>query len=158
MSPASNPALPAISSLSTLPVDKLLQVLDTLFEPSPELHDLVAPLLSDQSFSSYDSLMDAVRSQMLALAASRNPPERQTLYGILGSHPRLGASSAAAQAHLSELSRKEQAKINAGTGPAEEEAARLSALNKEYEETYPGLRYVYVFRDLGSVCGIHLRC
>lgn len=155
MCPASNAPLPRISSLPTLPVEKQLLALNTLFEPSPELHALTAPLLSDESFSSYDSLVDAVRSRLLALATTSNLQKRQTLYGILGSHPRLGASSAAAQANLSELSRREQANINAGSGPAEEEAARLSALNKEYEETYPGLRYVYVLRIPGRVGGIH---
>jgi 2-oxo-4-hydroxy-4-carboxy--5-ureidoimidazoline (OHCU) decarboxylase len=144
MSSSSNPALPPISSFSSLPVDKRIQALDTLFEPSPELHKLMTPVLENQSFSSYDSLVDAVGGRLSALSPANSPQDKQVLYGILGSHPRLGASSAAAQAHLSELSRQEQANINAGSDQAQEQAARLSALNREYEDKYPGLRYVYV--------------
>lgn len=139
---SSTPTLPPISTLSSLPIEQQLQVLDTLFEPSPALHTLMTPVLANQSFSSYDSLIDAVGGRMSALSAANSPQDRDVLYGILGSHPRLGASSAAAQAQLSELSRREQANINQEA--AEEQAAKLGALNREYEEKYPGLRYVYV--------------
>lgn len=141
---SSNPTLPPISTLSSLPIAQQLQVLDTLFEPSPELHTLMTPVLANQSFSSYDSLVDAVGGRLSALSAANSPQDRQVLYGILGSHPRLGASSAAAQAQLSELSRREQANINNDNAGAEDQATKLSALNQEYEEKYPGLRYVYV--------------
>ncbi|KKA18640.1 hypothetical protein T310_7410 [Rasamsonia emersonii CBS 393.64] len=139
---SSNPTLPPISTLSSLPIAQQLQVLDTLFEPSPELHTLMTPVLANQSFSSYDSLVDAVGGRLSALSAANSPQDRQVLYGILGSHPRLGASSAAAQAQLSELSRREQANINNDNAGAEDQATKLSALNQEYEEKYPGLRYV----------------
>jgi 2-oxo-4-hydroxy-4-carboxy--5-ureidoimidazoline (OHCU) decarboxylase len=109
----------------------------------------VQPILAAQTFSTYDQLVDAIQSQFSALAAKSTTTEKQTLYGILGSHPRLGAPSPAAQANLSELSRKEQANLNSNNntttnGPsAADLAAQLASLNKEYEETYPGLRYVY---------------
>ncbi|EED22019.1 conserved hypothetical protein [Talaromyces stipitatus ATCC 10500] len=139
--------LPPIISLSALPLTDQLKVLDTLFEPSSELHNLLQPILSnnkDQTFTSYNSLIDAIYSQLTALSATSDPQQKQLLYGILGSHPRLGAASPTAQAGLSELSRREQANINKSTDQeaAADQAARLSALNKEYEETYPGLRYV----------------
>lgn len=61
---------------------------------------------------------------------------------ILGSHPRLGRPPAQVTEHLSELSRKEQANLNASA--AEDQMERLSLLNHEYEEKFPGLRFVYV--------------
>lgn len=144
----SPPTLPPISSLPSLPASDQLQALDTLFEPSAELHALVQPILSAQSFSTYDQLIDAIQSQFLTLAAEPTAAKKQTLYSILESHPRLGAPSPAAQANLSELSRREQANLNSTNnttnGPsAADLAAQLASLNKEYEETYPGLRYVY---------------
>lgn len=141
------PTLPPITSLPTLLLDDQLKALDTLFEPSPELHTILQPILSsNQPFQSYDALIDTIHTKLSALSATSNPQQKQTLYGILGSHPRLGAASPAAQAGLSELSRREQANINKSAQneqAAADQAARLSALNKEYEEQYPGLRYVY---------------
>ncbi|CRG90663.1 putative WD repeat-containing protein C3H5,08c [Talaromyces islandicus] len=143
----SSPTLPSISSLLSLPASDQLQALDTLFEPSAELHALVQPILSAQTFSTYSQLVDAIQNKFSELAADSTTAKKQTLYGILGSHPRLGAPSPAAQANLSELSRREQANLNSSNnstdGPsAADLAAQLASLNKEYEETYPGLRYV----------------
>lgn len=78
---------------------------------------------------------------MSALSAANSPVDRDVLHGILGSHPRLGRSPAAATEHMSELSKKEQANLNTG---AEEQAEKLKLLNAEYEEKFPGLRFVYV--------------
>lgn len=80
---------------------------------------------------------------MTALSAANSPQDKEILEGILGSHPRLGESSPAAKEHMSELSRKEQANLNKSEG--EGEAEKLRMLNREYEEKFPGLRYVYVF-------------
>lgn len=129
--------LPLLSALPALPQEARLRVLDTLFEPSPELHQLMLPVLA-QTFSSYTSLIDTVAGRMCALSAA-NSPDRNVLFGILGSHPRLGAP--AIPEHLSELSQKEQAQLNTG---AEEQAEKLRALNAEYERKFPGLRFVYV--------------
>lgn len=82
---------------------------------------------------------------MTALSAANSPQDKEILEGILGSHPRLGESSPAAKEHMSELSRKEQANLNKA---GEEQAEKLRALNKEYEEKFPGMRYVYVFEIL----------
>ena len=137
--------LPAeASAISALSQEDQFTVLDTLFEPSPELHTLLAPVLANQSFSSYNSLIDAVGGRMSALSAANSPVDRKILYGILGSHPRLGRappSATTATGDISELSKKEQAGFNAG---AEEQAEKLKALNMEYENRFPGLRFVYV--------------
>ncbi|KAE8148953.1 Oxo-4-hydroxy-4-carboxy-5-ureidoimidazoline decarboxylase [Aspergillus avenaceus] len=133
------PNLPSPSSLTSLPQEQQFQVLDTLFESSPELHTLMAPVLANQAFSSYNSLIDAVGGRMSALSAANSPTDKAILVGILGSHPRLGQPKVAQTEHLSELSKKEQAQLNTG---AEEQAERLRLLNNEYEEKFPGLRFV----------------
>ncbi|KAB8242003.1 Oxo-4-hydroxy-4-carboxy-5-ureidoimidazoline decarboxylase [Aspergillus flavus] len=134
-----SPSLPSLSSLASLPQEQQFQVLDTLFEPSPELHALMAPILANQTFSSYASLIDAVGGRMSALSAANSPTDKAVLVGILGSHPRLGRPKVAQSEHISELSKKEQAQLNTG---AEELAERLRLLNAEYEEKFPGLRFV----------------
>lgn len=140
-----SPTLPPASSLKELPQEQQFQTLDTLFESSPELHTLMAPVLASQTFSSYTSLIDAVGGRMSALSAANSPTDRDILVGILGSHPRLGQPKTAAAGgsaeHLSELSKKEQANLNTG---AAEQAEKLRALNAEYEKKFPGLRFVYV--------------
>jgi 2-oxo-4-hydroxy-4-carboxy--5-ureidoimidazoline (OHCU) decarboxylase len=128
--------LPALSSLPSQAQETQLRVLDTLFEPSPEIHQLMLPILANQTFHSYAALIDAVGGRISALAAPN--ADRQVLFGILGSHPRLGRAPANPE-HLSELSKKEQAQLNTG---AEEQAEKLLALNTEYEEKFPGLRFV----------------
>ncbi|KAF7720284.1 Uncharacterized protein PECH_003402 [Penicillium ucsense] len=127
--------LPSLSQLPSQPQEAQLRVLDTLFEPSPELHELALPILNKQPFNSYTTLIDAVGSQISAL---QSPAERKVLFGILGSHPRLGRAPTNPE-HLSELSKKEQAQLNTG---AEEQAQKLVALNAEYEAIFPGLRFV----------------
>ncbi|PYH89558.1 hypothetical protein BO71DRAFT_444510 [Aspergillus ellipticus CBS 707.79] len=132
-------ALPPPSSLTSLPQEQQFQILDTLFESSPELHTLMAPVLANQEFSSYASLVDAVGGRMSALSAANSSKDRDVLAGILGSHPRLGQPKGAPTEHLSELSKKEQANLNTG---AEEQAEKLKRLNAEYEDKFPGLRFV----------------
>lgn len=142
--------LPPISSLPFLPQETQFRVLDTLFEPSPELHTLMAPVLANQPFSSYAALIDAVGGRMSALYAANSPRDKDVLEGILGSHPRLG-ESAAKKEHMSDLSRKEQANLNAGAeAEGEKEKEQLRALNQEYEGKFPGLRYVYVLNLLNN--------
>ncbi|EAW13095.1 2-oxo-4-hydroxy-4-carboxy-5-ureidoimidazoline decarboxylase [Aspergillus clavatus NRRL 1] len=131
--------LPPISSLPSLPQEQQFQALDTLFEPSPELHELMIPVLANQTFSSYNGLIDAVGGRMAALSAANSPIDHKILTGILGSHPRLGRPKVATTEHMSELSKKEQANLNTG---AEEQAEKLRLLNAEYEEKFPGLRFV----------------
>lgn len=131
--------LPPPNTLPSLPEDTQLRVLDTLFEPSPQLHRLMQPVLPNQTFPTYTSLIDAVGGRMSALCAANSPIDRDVLFGILGSHPRLGRGPTANSEHLSELSKREQAQLQAG---AEEQAEKLRVLNAEYEDKFPGLRFV----------------
>ncbi|PYH42378.1 2-oxo-4-hydroxy-4-carboxy-5-ureidoimidazoline decarboxylase [Aspergillus saccharolyticus JOP 1030-1] len=134
------PTLPPLSTLPTLPQDLQFHVLDTLFEPSPELHTLMAPVLAHQTFDSYARLIDAVGGRMSALSAANSSQDRAILHGILGSHPRLGRPKTDSPVELlSEHSKQEQAQLNTG---AEEQAEKLQRLNAEYEERFPGLRFV----------------
>lgn len=126
-------SLPPIASLPHSPDPTLTHILDLLFEPSPPLHALSLPILRSTTFPSYETLIAAVNAQLSALAASDKPEDVATLSEILCSHPRLGEKKVD-----SEQSRKEQAQLQGG----EEEGRKLKALNEEYEEAFPGLRYV----------------
>ena len=139
------PTLPATWSIPSLSQEDQFKVLDTLFEPSPELHTLLAPVLANQPFSSYKSLIDAVGDRMSALSAANSPVDKKILYGILGSHPRLGRAPTSTS-EISELSKREQAAMGA------EEQGKLKALNTEYEEKFPGLRFVYVLHPVIILC------
>jgi 2-oxo-4-hydroxy-4-carboxy--5-ureidoimidazoline (OHCU) decarboxylase len=138
--------LPEISTLPSLPASSHSSILDTLFEPSSELHTLATPILARETFSSYNSLIEAIGACLLALLATNSPHDRQVLEGILRSHPRLGESAPAARTQLSALSRQEQANLNNGDRgeTARKEAEVLNRLNRAYEEKFVGLRYVYV--------------
>ncbi|KAI8625633.1 Oxo-4-hydroxy-4-carboxy-5-ureidoimidazoline decarboxylase [Xylariaceae sp. FL1651] len=157
------PSLPPISSLPTADEETIKLVLDTLFEPSPEIHAIALPAIQQKrrilanpgvsadlpppstapqpatvpdnlTFTSYTSLIEHVGMLMTQLTVSTVPAAREKLHGILSSHPRLGAKKVD-----SIQSRAEQAQLNAG---AADEAERLAALNQEYEGRFPGLRYV----------------
>jgi 2-oxo-4-hydroxy-4-carboxy--5-ureidoimidazoline (OHCU) decarboxylase len=127
-------SLPPVTTLSHLSDDDLAQVLDLLFEPSPPLHALSLPVLRTAVFPTYNVLVVAVKAQLSALAQSDDPEDVDKLSEILCSHPRLGEKKVD-----SEQSRAEQAQLQKG---AEEEKEQLAALNNEYEEKFPGLRYV----------------
>ncbi|KAK8113151.1 hypothetical protein PG984_013677 [Apiospora sp. TS-2023a] len=151
---AAPPSLPPIASLSTAPIKTQLAVLDLLFEPSTELHTLVLPTLRlkrasaagtseptpESPFASYASLIRHVGSLVTSLSSqsssssSPSAQQQKKLHGILGSHPRLGAKKVE-----SAQSQAEQAQLNQGGA---EEAEKLKALNDEYEQKFPGLRYV----------------
>ncbi|KAF3483456.1 uncharacterized protein GIQ15_02780 [Arthroderma uncinatum] len=146
----SSPSLPEAASLPSLPPAAHIAILNTLFEPSQHLHDLAGPLFTQQPFSSYQDLIDAVKGRLAALAGSATQPgnndDARVLYDILGSHPRLGASRSAS--HLSESSRREQANL-ASPDDGDNEADQLRKLNAEYEEKFPGLRYVVFVNGRG---------
>lgn len=127
-------SLPPISSLTHSPDSTLTQALDLLFEPSPPLHKLTLPILRSTTFPTYDTLIVAVQAQLAALAASDLQDDIAKLSEILCSHPRLGEKKVD-----SEQSRKEQSQLQGN----EEEGKKLKALNDEYEQVFPGLRYVY---------------
>jgi 2-oxo-4-hydroxy-4-carboxy--5-ureidoimidazoline (OHCU) decarboxylase len=127
------PSLPPISSLPHAEDSTLTTVLDLLFEPSPPLHTLTLPILRSTTFPSYSVLITAISAQLLALASSNSPSSSSTLSAILSAHPRLGASKVD-----SAQSRAEQAQLQG----SESEKEALERLNAEYEEKFPGLRYV----------------
>lgn len=112
-------------------------MLDTLFEPCQQLHTLSLELLQSQKFGSYDELAAAVGEQLTDLYRSRLESDTKWLDAILSAHPRLGEKKVE-----SEQSRREQAQLNQQGGGGAEEAERLAQMNRTYEETFPGLRYV----------------
>jgi 2-oxo-4-hydroxy-4-carboxy--5-ureidoimidazoline (OHCU) decarboxylase len=128
-----NAQLPTISSVPSLSTEERAHILDLLFEPSTQLHTLSVPLLHEKTFSSYDDLIAAVGVQLTELSDSASTSDSQWLESILGSHPRLGAKKVD-----SAQSQAEQAQLQ-GSG---EEAESLRKLNEEYEDKFPGLRYV----------------
>jgi len=127
-------SLPPISILASLDVEERAKVLDLLFEPCTQLHTLSVSSLHEQSFSSYDDLIDNVGAQLKALQQSNLESDQRWLEAILSAHPRLGEKKVD-----SEQSRKEQAQLNQG---GSEEADQLAEMNRKYEEKFPGLRYV----------------
>jgi 2-oxo-4-hydroxy-4-carboxy--5-ureidoimidazoline (OHCU) decarboxylase len=128
-------ALPPISTLPSLDTEERARVLDLLFEPCTQLHTLSVSLLQEQNFSSYSDLIDAVGNQLRALHQSNLESDHKWIEAILSAHPRLGEKKVD-----SEQSRKEQAQLNQGGA---DQAVRLAELNQEYEDKFPGLRYVY---------------
>ncbi|QDS76087.1 hypothetical protein FKW77_006163 [Venturia effusa] len=137
------PKLPAAPDLSSLPDTQRAAILDLLFEPSPTLHSLFLPLTGFQKFFSYNDLVAAIGAKLSSLAESSKKDDLQELENVLSSHPRLGEKKVD-----SALSRMEQdAMIKASEGGVEDEAKvreaeMLRRLNREYEEAFPGLRYV----------------
>ena len=137
------PTLPDVTTLASLPETAITAILDLLFEPSEDLHVLAVPTLRSITFATYPELIDTIRDQLLVISDSvhSDPKARQPLLSILGSHPRLGEKKVE-----SAQSAAEQAQLNNGQ---EGEAARLAALNAEYEDKFPGLRYVVFVNGRG---------
>ena len=129
------PPLPAISSLSSLPTDRRVQVLDTLFEPSTQIHTLSLQLLRENQFASYDSLIDTVARQLYSLSNSPSKSDIEWLDAILNAHPRVGETKAGRQ-----ISSQEQAHLRSEDDA--EEMREIAVLNNEYEKAYSGLRYM----------------
>ena len=127
--------LPSIGDLPSLPAPGRAEVLNLLFEPCVQLHTLSLELLHNTVFEGYDDMIAAIGVQLTALAESASTSDTEWLHTILGAHPRLGEKKAD-----SDQSKAEQAQLNTGGA---DEAAKLAALNAEYEQAFPGLRYVY---------------
>ncbi|KAL2127726.1 hypothetical protein VTI74DRAFT_10255 [Chaetomium olivicolor] len=138
LNPTATPFLPAITSLPTLSDAAVTATLDLLFEPSADLHALALPTIRTLSFASYDDLISTLRTQLLDIAAAigDDSEAKRRLHSILGSHPRLGEKK---REQLSGFSREEQRHLQQ---QEEEHAEELARLNREYEERFPGLRYV----------------
>ena len=130
--------LPPIGDLHSYGDLAQTKVLDLLFERSPAIHSSLIPVVRTAEYASYPEFIDACQIQLLSLAASSTADTTDpTLLSVLGSHPRLGekkvdsAQSAAEQANLG--------------GEGEE----LAKLNREYEDKFPGLRYVVFVNGRG---------
>ena len=126
--------LPAIGKVPQLPQSEQGAILDSLFEPSEELCNLVIPRLQNQTFQSYDEIIALVRSHLDGLSDSSDSQKLSVLDTILGSHPRLGekkVDSAQSQAEQAQLQSHDEG-----------ETHKLSQANQDYEATFPGLRYV----------------
>lgn len=134
-------ALPEISTLPTLPTAYRARVLDTLFEPSTQLHTLSVSTLRDNTYLNYASLISAIGDQLTALLDSSSTSDSEWLDAILSAHPRLGEKNVD-----SELSRGEQAQLQ--DQDEDGDLDNLAELNRKYETTFPGLRYVSV----SSIC------
>jgi 2-oxo-4-hydroxy-4-carboxy--5-ureidoimidazoline (OHCU) decarboxylase len=140
-------SLPLPAALPSQSEATLTQILDLLFEPTPALHPMMLPTMTTTTFDSYAALIEVVRAQLMVLGrlAEESVDARAKLEEILAAHPRLGEKKVD-----SALSRMEQAQLQVGKGgagnaddaAAQAEADELARLNAEYEEKFPGLRYV----------------
>ena len=119
--------LPTASSLSTLPDSTIEQILNLLFEPTPELTSLLIPQIRTHNPQSYTSLSTIALQTLSSL-----PPDSPQLRAILAAHPRLGAKKVD-----STHSQSEQKSLG-----SDAEREQLQALNEEYEARFPGLRSV----------------
>lgn len=130
--------LPPIVSVPRLENSERAAILDHLFEPCVSLHTLSLCSLRDQTFATYDDLIRYIGAQLNSLAESSTTTDTVLLNSILKSHPRLGENVSSIE---STQSRTEQAQLTtAGEAGSED----LQKLNLLYEQTFPGLRYVYV--------------
>ncbi|KAG6036342.1 hypothetical protein E4U41_005749 [Claviceps citrina] len=134
--------LPPIEVLASLPETAQTQALNLLFEPSPAIHSTLVPVIRGAAFSSYTELIDQCRAALLQLAGASTPSRpNSTLLSVVGAHPRLGAKKVE-----SAQSNAEQATLQGGEGG---EGERLAELNREYEEKFPGLRFVVFVNGRG---------
>lgn len=123
------PSLPPVDVLRARSAPAQTAVLDLLFEPSPAIYATLLPVVQAAADgASYPELIDACHARLRALAGPAGAPE--TLRSVVAAHPRLGETKLD-----SAQSAAEQASLAAEDG-------RLAALNREYEERFPGLRYV----------------
>jgi 2-oxo-4-hydroxy-4-carboxy--5-ureidoimidazoline (OHCU) decarboxylase len=134
-------SLPAVSGVSNLPTISRATILDTLFEPSTQLHTLSVSTLSSTAFPSYTALVAAVVAQLTGLFNSDLESDQKWLDAILCAHPRLGEKKVESESSRREQEAMRQAEGAKG-GDAEEVAEKLRVLNERYEEAFPGLRYV----------------
>jgi 2-oxo-4-hydroxy-4-carboxy--5-ureidoimidazoline (OHCU) decarboxylase len=135
--------LPGILQFHTCADLDQTNVLDALFEPSPEIHSTLLPVVRTAKYTTWFELIDACQIRLLSLAASSSASSPSpTLLSILGSHPRLGEKKIESAHSLAE-------QANLQKGGDETQAAELARLNQEYEKTFPGLRYVVFVNGRG---------
>lgn len=132
--------LPSISTIGTLSEEAKGEVLNNLFEPHDSIVRYLKPLF-EQSYKDYDQFIDGALKRFQEL-----DPHSELAKDIISSHPRLGVPRGT---ELSEHSAKEQENLQGDDGVVVE----FSRLNKLYESTYPGLRFVLFVngRDKESV-------
>ncbi|KAJ6779992.1 hypothetical protein PWT90_06876 [Aphanocladium album] len=134
----SSPSLPSVTDLKDLPDPEKSAALDLLFEPSAEIHSTLIPVIQTQQYSSYNDLIENCCQAFQTLASKSTAREpNETLLSILGSHPRLGAKKVESAQSIAE-----QAKLGG-------ESEILAKLNSEYEQKFPGLRYVVFVNGRG---------
>ncbi|MCJ1241093.1 hypothetical protein MMC14_009097 [Varicellaria rhodocarpa] len=126
--------LPQVSNIPGRASSERIAILDLLFEPCQQLHTLSLGILRDQSFTSYNDLIATIGVQLTDLAESHSTSDTAWLEKILGAHPRLGEKRVE-----SVQSRAEQVQLKATEASQE---TVLMTLNEEYEQSFPGLRYV----------------
>ncbi|KAL6859536.1 Oxo-4-hydroxy-4-carboxy-5-ureidoimidazoline decarboxylase [Trichoderma novae-zelandiae] len=130
--------LPPIALLHSYSDLAQTEVLDQLFEPSPAIHATLLPVIRTAFYKSYPDLIDACQIKLLSLAAKSAETEpNPLLLSVLCSHPRLGQKNIKSAQSIAE-----QANLQG-------ESEQLAALNKEYEETFQGLRYVVFVNGRG---------
>ncbi|QLQ79128.1 hypothetical protein HG537_0B04760 [Torulaspora globosa] len=121
-------------------------VLEDLFEPS---YSILKFTLRDEDFmnrvrreaGNYREFIELIRLKLLDISQNAEkvgPSSRDVdhLAEIVSAHPRLGES-----VRLSAHSKKEQCNLSNSNDPPEIRE-KLAELNGNYEETYPGLRFV----------------
>jgi 2-oxo-4-hydroxy-4-carboxy--5-ureidoimidazoline (OHCU) decarboxylase len=131
-------ALPALEAIQgsphSSPHSPLAIALETLFEHSPILVNLLEPQLNavlklSSPLASHTELIDTALSE-IAKWDLKDQSE------FISGHPRIGESK-----NLSKLSASEQGTQSISPTPPEV-LARLAHLNACYEVVYPGLRYI----------------
>ncbi|WEJ93547.1 hypothetical protein PSN45_001013 [Yamadazyma tenuis] len=135
--------LPDIKEVTNLSHEKQSQLLDNLFEPCPTLTAILLQtvLATSTPFSSYKQLIETSRTQLLEYLRSSEQESEKTgeirpeIAKIISAHPRLGGAK---KVQLSDHSSAEQKSLQG----SQEETEMLAKLNAQYEEAFPGLRYV----------------
>lgn len=129
-------SLPSPDGISTLLVEKKVEVLAHLFEPCSTLAELLTNSVMYTDFESYRHFIEACRSFLINYLHEEEKKETvlPKVAKIIAAHPRLGPSKDKLSSHSSA-----EQKTLVGN---EEEAQKLAVLNELYEKTFPGLRYV----------------
>lgn len=134
-------SLLSIPALKQAPADQVAATLGHLFEPTAALNSLIYTSLihpttstAAPAFSTYPELIAQVRALLLALPIPATAAELDpSIADIIAAHPRLGSKKVD-----SAQSQAEQASLQRNAVQLE----RVRELNQEYENTFPGLRYV----------------
>lgn len=127
-------SLPDPTLITRLSKEEQVELLNNLFEPHPAIHSYLTPYLftDKNTFTSYDQFTALARSKLLEL-----DPNASITQEIISAHPRLGIPAA-----LSSHSDSEQKTIFGSDKKVDDIVSQFIALNKSYEDNFPGLRYV----------------